>query len=319
MFEMFQNFAKQNEEAYKERPRQTTRASDSKVFVVSVGGSVFFDSPPNADLIVGLANAVEGLSRDGYRIVLVAGGGKTARDYVGAAEPLNGTKFELDKLGIAATRLNAQLLINALQNPSPDVLTTVEDSAKVLDEGKIPVFGGLIPSFTTDAVAALIAEFLDATFINLTNVDGIYSADPKANPDAQLLQEISYSRIVEMIAGKGSEPGQNIVLDLPCCLILQRSNLRGIVLNGNDLANFERAVRGEQFNGTVISNSDAQEFAAESSGDEETEITPGKPKTARKKRKVSRAPSRSQAKKPAGKKSGKDFDPHDVYRIDFGR
>jgi len=231
---------------------------------------------------------------------------------------------ELMRAGVPCASIPPLAIVRTKNKKITEFCTDAIDS--LLSLGITPVLygdvviddalGGCVLS--GDAIISALAKKA-RRLVLFTNVDGIYSADPKANPDAQLLQEISYSRIVEMIAGKGSEPGQNIVLDLPCCLILQRSNLRGIVLNGNDLANFERAVRGEQFNGTVISNSDAQEFAAESSGDEETEITPGKPKTARKKRKVSRAPSRSQAKKPAGKKSGKDFDPHDVYRIDFGR
>jgi len=318
MFEMFENFSKQNEEAYKQKGQQSMHGMDSKVFVISAGGSVFFDSPPNAELIAKLANSVDRLSGEGYKIVLVAGGGKTARNYVEAAEQFNANKFELDKIGIAATRLNAQLLINALQNPGNEVLTKVEDAAKVLDEGKVPVFGGLIPSFTTDAVAALIAEYLDATFINLTNVEGIYSSDPRKNTGAELLQEISYEKLVEMIVKKGSKPGQNIVLDLPCCLILQRSNLNGLVLNGNNIENFERAVRGKQFNGTVISGSEDADISGPV-GEIETEIIPGKIKPARKKRKFSKPSSRKTGKKIPQKTKRDEFDPHDVYRIDFGR
>ena len=323
MFDMFQNFAKQNEDAYKQRPETKVSHSDSGVFVVSVGGSVFFDNPPNTELIAKLGDSINGLARQGSKIVLVAGGGKTARNYVEVAESLSPNKFDLDKLGIAATRLNAQLLMSCLENPCNEVLVKVEDSSKALDEGKVPVFGGLIPSFTTDAVAALIVEYLGATFINLTNVDGVYSSDPKKNPDAQLLQEISYNKLVEMIVEKGSKPGQNLVLDLPCCLILQRSNLKGIVLNGNDIENFEKAVRGEQFKGTIVCDSVNPDFSVsetnEDGAEEDAEDIEGKTKSARKKRKVSRTTARKTYKKPAGKSRDSDFDPHDVYRIDFGR
>ena len=323
MFDMFQNFAKENEEAYKESPQRHSTTSDSRVFVVSVGGSVFFDNPPNTELIGRLADAVNRLSREGYKIVLVAGGGKTARNYVEAAGQIRANKFDLDRLGIAATRINAALLMNALENPCYEVLKKVEDAGKALDEGNIPVFGGLIPSFTTDAVGALIAEFLDATFINLTNVDGIYSSDPNENSDAVLLSEISYGKLIQMIAEKGSEPGQNIVLDLPCCLILQRSNLKGIVLNGNDLDNFERAIKGGQFKGTIVCDSVNPDFSVSETNEDGAEIEgqeiSGKIKPARKKRKVARTSSRKTFRKPARKTSQKDFDPHDVYRIDFGR
>src|SRR3989338_6765553 len=107
MFDMFHNFAKQNEEAYKEKPQTQSTHSNSRLFVVSVGGSVFFDNPPNTELITKFADSINELSREGYKIVLVAGGGKTARNYVQAAEQIRSNKFDLDKLGIAATRLNA--------------------------------------------------------------------------------------------------------------------------------------------------------------------------------------------------------------------
>ena len=304
MFEMFENFAKENDAAYeKPMPASTGRG----VFVVSVGGSIFFDNPPDTQLIGKLAAAVSALSREGHKIVLGAGGGKTARNYVVAGEQFNATKFELDKLGIAATRINAQLIINALENPCDEVLTRVEDAAKALDDNKVPVFGGLLPSFTTDAVAALIAESLDATFLNLTNVDGIYSSDPNKSKGAEFFDEISYESLVEMIVGKGSTPGQNLVLDLPCCLILQRSNLKGIVLDGNDLGNFERAVRGEQFRGTIVGASSSQASHVELPEKPRKRATPKKPVKSSSKKKPERRPNDS------------EFTPQDVYKIDFGR
>ena len=150
------------------------------------------------------------------------------------------------------TRLNALVLIQAIEKAHPEVLTNILRASEIIARGKIPVFGGLMPGFTTDAIAALIAEALNAEYINLTNVDGVYSSDPRENPRAKFFEEISYEKLLSLMKLAGSKPGQNMVIDVPACLILKRSSIPGIVLDGKELENFENAVRGLDFKGTRI-------------------------------------------------------------------
>lgn len=247
MFDMFDMFKDQGQSA-----SPSTSSASTDTFVVSVGGSTFFGKKANTALIAKLSESISALQREGYKFVLVAGGGALARDYVAAAKNLGANHFEQDMLGIRITRLNAQLLAKVIENAHDKVLTRVEDARKILDAGKVPVYGGLIPLFTTDSVGALIAEYLNATFVNLTNVDGIYSTDPRKYSKATFFPEISYAKLISLMKLSGSKPGQNLVLDLPCCLILQRSNLKALVVSGEDLSNFEAAIRGNEFKGTVV-------------------------------------------------------------------
>ncbi len=229
--------------------------SPGQIFVVSAGGSIFFGRKPDTAAMAKFSETIRRLASRGNRFVIVAGGGQTARNYVAAGKTLGANNYSLDKLGILATRLNASLLIESLERAHPQVFTSIEDAPAALDSGKVAIFGGLMPSFTTDAVAALIAESLNANFINLSDVDGVYSADPKKNPRATFYPALSYDRLISLMKFAKSKPGQKVVLDLPCCLILRRSNIKAMIMNGHELDNFERAVNGEEFKGTTVEDS----------------------------------------------------------------
>ncbi len=217
--------------------------------------------------IKAIASAISELHSSGKKIVLVVGGGKTARNYVEAHGSLN--KFEQDLMGIKLTRANASLLASHIPDANKEILKEIPRAKDILDSGKIPVFGGLMPFFTTDAVAALLAEFLGGNFVNLTNVDGIYDADPREYPDAKRFDEINYNHLIRLITASGSEPGQNVVLDLACCMILKRSSIPGVVLDGNDVENFRNYINGYSFKGTLIKGDAPEPVETESSSPEE--------------------------------------------------
>ncbi len=266
MFEMFnQNEEEENvssamssqepsEESSSYSPDHSAYSAPAReTFVISVGGSVFIQDKPNAALLAKFGETIDSLHREGYRFALVIGGGKIGRSYIAAAKGIGATNYAMDEIGIALTQVNARLLIEAIESSHKEVLAKVADAKAVIDQGKIPVFGGLLPGITTDAVAALVAESLGANFINLSNVDGIYSSDPKHNSRAKFYESLSHTRLLSLLQVAESKPGQNIVLDIPAALILKRSSIHSIFIDGNDLPNFESAVRGSDFRGTVVS------------------------------------------------------------------
>ena len=254
----------------------------SNATVISVGGSILMDGKPSPEAISALSACLNELIRQGHRLVLVVGGGKVARDYVNAAKALGANNFELDELGISITRANASLLLASIENAFPEVLTEVKKAKEVLARGKTPIFGGLMPGFTTDAVAALIAEYLGARFVNLSNVEGIFTADPAVYSNARLYRELSHSRLIEILAGNAMKPGQNLILDLPAAMILRRSGIPAFFLNGHDLENFKAAMQGPEFRGTTV-RADAAEIIE---GEEETGETTRARKTIRKRKAV---------------------------------
>ncbi len=263
MFEIFRekDAEEESREKREQRLAETGPAlvSEDRVFAVSIGGSIIVDDKPNTAMIAKVANSITSLFNEGYRFAIVVGGGKVCRNYVSAAKAMGANNFFLDEIGIAVTRINASLVIHALENAYPKVMTKIDEAGNVIDSGKIPVFGGMLPGLTTDAVGALLAESLDASFVNLSNTDGIYSSDPLENPRAKFYPKMSYERLVSLLTLAGSKPSQNLIFDLPAALILQRSKIRGLFLNGNNLENFEAAIRGQDFKGTIVRERQVEE------------------------------------------------------------
>jgi uridylate kinase len=115
-----------------------------------------------------------------------------------------------------------------------------------LEKGRVVIFGAGIgsPYFTTDSAASLRAIEIEADVVlKGTRVDGIYTADPEKNPDAQKYSEISFDEVIE----------KNLnVMDMTAFTLCKENNLPIIVFDMNTMGNLERLLAGEQL-GTLVS------------------------------------------------------------------
>ena len=228
-------------------------SSTQRTFVLSVGGSVFFNEKLRAPEIAKFCEVINELKREGYSFVLVIGGGRVARVYQAGAKALGANNFELDEVGIAITRANAILFTHIIENSWKSVLVEPKEAENVLLLGKTPIYGGTTPGQTTDAVGAIIAELLKADFINLSNVDGIFSADPAKEPSARMYKELSHTKMLSLLKAMASKPGAHCFTDPHAAAILHRSKIRSFFINGNELENFKSVVRGSpEFKGTIV-------------------------------------------------------------------
>ncbi|SIR97642.1 UMP kinase [Natronorubrum thiooxidans] len=221
--------------------------------VVSIGGSVLVPEP-GADRVAEHAAVIEDLVEDGCRVGAVVGGGGVAREYIGAARNLGANEIELDQLGIDVTRLNARLLITALNEDSVTAPAKDYDEAgEALRRGDVCVMGGVAPAQTTDAVGAALAEYVDADLlVYATSVPGVYSDDPNENADATKFAELSATELVDVIADLEMNAGASSPVDLLAAKVIQRSGMRTIVLDGTDPERISRAVRYGDHEGTDI-------------------------------------------------------------------
>ncbi|MFA6269289.1 MAG: UMP kinase [archaeon] len=233
--------------------------SSKKTFVLSVGGSVFFNEKLRAPEIAKFCEVLNELLREGYSFVIVVGGGRVARVYHAGAKALGANNFELDEVGIAITRANALFFTYGIENAWKSVLTDPKEAETVLLLGKTPIFGGTTPGQTTDSVAAIVAELMEADFINLSNVDGIYSADPAKESHARMFKSLSHVKMVSLLKAQASKPGAHVFVDPHAANILTRSNIRGFFINGADFENFKNVVRGMDFKGTIVETVSADE------------------------------------------------------------
>lgn len=223
--------------------------------MISIGGSIV--APPNLDTtyIDSLARLLVDLSKQ-RKIYCVTGGGWIARQYIEAARQFGAEEEELDLIGIAATRINAQLLIAALAKytdvpirPLASVEATVESS-----EGyQVAVMGGTYPGHSTDFVGVELSIRSKATrFVNATNVDGVYSADPNLVATAELYPEISIERLIKMMGVEWKMAGTKAVIDGPALKLIQEKRVPTVVVNGKNLPELSKALQGHPFHGTRV-------------------------------------------------------------------
>jgi uridylate kinase len=222
------------------------------ILVVSIGGSVL-TSNLDPERIRKYASSIQALAEE-HTTYIVVGGGRIARDYITAARDLGANEVECDIIGIDMTRINAKLLIAAMGNSAyPVPLTSYQDARNAALTGRVVVMGGLIPGQTTDAVSAVLAEYVGADLlINATSVDGVYTADPNLDSKAEKISSMTPSQLVDIVIKINMSAGSNSPLDPLAAKIIQRCGIKTIVIDGREPENINEAAAGRH-NGTLIS------------------------------------------------------------------
>ncbi|MDP2878791.1 MAG: UMP kinase [Sulfuricella sp.] len=164
----------------------------------------------NRDVIDRIVSEIGDVTRLGVEVAVVIGGGNIFRGVAPAAAGMD--RATADYMGMLATVMNALALQDAMRRAGliarVQSALTIEQVAepyirgkalRYLEEGKIVIFGAGTgnPFFTTDTAAALRASEMEAQVVlKATKVDGVYSADPKTNPDATRYDRISFDEAI---------------------------------------------------------------------------------------------------------------------------
>jgi uridylate kinase len=186
----------------------------------------------------------------GVQVGIVVGGGNLFRGATGALTGMN--RATADSMGMLATVMNALALKDALQLAGVDarVQTAVhiahvgEDfnrdaAVRDLEAGRVVIFGGGTgnPFFTTDTAAALRAAEIGADLLlKATKVDGVYTADPKKDPDATRYETLSFDEAIASNLG---------VLDTAAFALCREQKLTLAVFNVFKSGALKRVVMGE--------------------------------------------------------------------------
>ena len=195
-------------------------------------------------------------ARMGVEIGIVVGGGNFWRGVKNGEGRMD--RARADYMGMLATIMNCLALQDVLQQQGvgAKVLTAMEiqhigepfsiDRAEAyLKNGSVVVFGGGVgsPYFTTDTGAVLRAALINAEAILLAkNIDGVYSADPRKDPDAVKYDSISYAEVLEK---------RLAVMDTAATCIAMENHIPVMVFALKDPENILRALRGENV-GTLV-------------------------------------------------------------------
>ena len=227
--------------------------------ILSVGGSMIAPDKPDVEFLSAFIAMIRTwLSEaDDRRLVLVAGGGAPARVYQTAyTETARRLDYEAggtaaDWIGIMATRLNAQLLKAACGALCTDDVV-YNPTEKLVFTGKALVAAGWKPGFSTDNDAVLLAEQFSAdTVLNLSNIEQVYTDDPRKNPDAKPIDHISWADFRKMVGDEWT-PGKNTPFDPVASKKAEALKLTVICAAGKNIENIKNILDGKDFVGTKI-------------------------------------------------------------------
>lgn len=221
---------------------------------ICFGGSTFNSNGLDVFTIEEIVESIKNLKEENHEILVVVGGGKTSKKYISAAKDLDIPNRERDQLGIKGTRLNARLLISALGDIADrDVTQNFEKAIRITLRDKIPVMGGTQPGHTTDAVAAELADVSDSDLlIFFTDVNGVYTADPKKNKNAEKIDKMTTSELAELMSEMDFKPGMRTIIDPLATKIMEKTGIRTLVLDKEEISRLPKIVAGSKHHGTEI-------------------------------------------------------------------
>jgi uridylate kinase len=195
----------------------------------------------------------------GVHLALVVGGGNIIRGATASREGLD--RVSADYMGMLATVINALALQDVLEKIGVDtrVMTAVRMESvaepyirrraiRHLEKGRVVIFGGGTgnPFFSTDTAAALRAVEIEADAMlrgTHSGVDGLYTADPRTTPDAELIPEVTYLDVLNRGLKAMDSTAITLCMDnsLPIVMfdLLGKGNVRSI-LQGNPIGTVVR-------------------------------------------------------------------------------
>lgn len=193
------------------------------VLVLKITGKAFDNGPDLLQKYVAILNTLS----EKYKIVVVTGGGRVARNYIEMARNMGvSSNYWLDMIGIDVSRLNALLLIAALRGRAyPKPIESSTELLTAISSHDILVGGGLIPGQSTASVAVELAEAVGAKRIYyFSAVDYVYDKDPAKYSDAKPFKEIKGSRLKEILSQK-QLPGEYALIDEKALDLALRSGI----------------------------------------------------------------------------------------------
>lgn len=224
-----------------------------KTFVISLGGSLIADPYVNTNFVKRFRVFINNRIQKGDRFIIITGGGKVCREYQTGLKSIYAdvTSADLDWMGIHVTRLNAHLLRLAFGKAAhPDIVD--DPNVLVSFKEKILIAGGWKPGRSTDDDAVRLAHaYGSTTIINLSNVDYVYTKDPRKFKDAEKVERMTWKDYSKYFGVKWS-PGLHAPFDPVAAKFAQKNKQTVIVADGEDLKNLENILNGKQFKGTII-------------------------------------------------------------------
>ncbi len=228
----------------------------SETFILSLGGSMI--CPPSGvdgEFLNKFSNFIrKQVSAKNRRFFIVCGGGDICRKYQEAGrKATNGkaTDEDIDWLGTHSTRLNAHLVRTVFADIAhPRIIEHYEMIEKT--EEPVIVASGWKPGWSSDYDAVILAEDYGAEkVINMSNIEKVYTADPKKDPHAKPIDDISWKEYRAIVGDKWT-PGFSAPFDPIASRLAEELKLNVYVIEGHNFDNLEAILDNKKFVGTII-------------------------------------------------------------------
>ena len=227
-----------------------------RVVVISLGGSLIVPDKIDYKFLKEFKKTLEKNKRK-YKFVIVCGGGKTARTYIKGLEneKIKKKQYFQSLLGISATRTNARFMTYFFgEVANQGIPHNMKEILNLLRKNDYVFCGALryAKNQTSDSTSAKIANYFRTSFINLTNVKGLYDKNPKKFKNAEFIPEISHKEFLKKAKAIEFKPGQHFVLDQTAAKVIKKYNIKTYIL-GDNMKNLNNLLNHKHFIGTQIS------------------------------------------------------------------
>lgn len=221
--------------------------------VISLGGSLIIPDSLDTEFLKDFKSLILSQVALGKKFVIITGGGKICRRYQDVAKELSTpTNDDLDWIGIASLKLNAELLRVVFGEYANE--RVINDlSGSISFDKQIVIGAAHAPGRSTDFDAVEAAKTVGAKkILNLSNIDYAYDKDPNKFKDAKKIEQISWSEYRSLIPAEWN-PGLSTPFDPIAAKMAEGEQMQVMILNGKNISNLEKCLNGEKFLGTIIS------------------------------------------------------------------
>lgn len=226
--------------------------NEQKPIIISLGGSLIVPNEIDTAFLKEFVSLLTSYVEKGFRFIIITGGGRLSRTYtLSAKEITTPTNIDLDWIGIASTRLNAEFVrVLFGEHAHSEIIFNPEHIPET--DRPIILGGGWKPGNSSDLAAVACAESSCATkVINLSNIDYVYDKDPRYNPDAVKIESISWAEFRTLLPNEW-DPGLNAPFDPIAARHAEERGLEIVIMNGKNIENLKHYLDGEAFIGSVI-------------------------------------------------------------------
>lgn len=224
-----------------------------KVIVLSLGGSLIIPDEVNVKFLNQFKKVIKKNTKR-YKFIITTGGGSVARKYINALEKIKADEKTRSMAGIGATRMNARFMNYFFgYDPEKGIPHSFRDIKKQLKKRDIVFVGTLKYKVkqTSDGTAAEIAQYFKSSFINLTNINGLYDKNPKEHKGAKFIPWIPWKDFYDMANKMKFKPGQHFVLDQSASKMILENRIPTYII-GKNIDNLNNLLNGKKFKGTTI-------------------------------------------------------------------